>query len=277
VVYNRNVHNRAVTTAPVPVVTGTVPAYASACTNNVDYWSACQCFSIAPTTITVTAPTPITTLAAPTCTQGVEYALWVFTQSSDQAQQLNRAYYNFNELNRNNLVAGVTPVQTGIVSQVGIPQLSNYYSPLQFDGTSAPGTVNMRFNVLEHRGYLVPSQAGSYVFQFEIVDDLAALWVGEHAQSGITVDQASLTAALGTYNPPKQYTYVVSTEDVGKPVPFRVFWSNVDGPTVHAWSVIDPTGTPVLASNTQKNKQIVTSCSGPGVDLPAFPAWETER
>jgi len=121
----------------------------------------------------------------------------------------------------------------------------------------------------------VPSQAGTYVFQFEIVDELTAVWIGEHAQSGITVDQASLTAALSTYNPPKQYAYVLSTEDVGKPVPFRVFWSNVDGPTVHTWSHIDPTGAPILVSNAQKNKLIVTSCSGPGVDLPAFPAWET--
>ncbi|KAE9572786.1 hypothetical protein CGMCC3_g11206 [Colletotrichum fructicola] len=59
-VARRNVH------APrqaAPVITGVVPAYASACADASAYWSACQCFSgILPTTVTVTAATPIVTV-----------------------------------------------------------------------------------------------------------------------------------------------------------------------------------------------------------------------
>lgn len=277
IVYNRNVHNRAITSASVPVVTGTVPTYASACTDNIQYWSACQCFSdIAPTTITVTAPTPTSTLVAPTCTQGVEYALWVFTRDSTQGDQLEAAYYNFDTLDRNALVGGVTPLQTGVVSQVGFAQEGSYFTPLQFDGISAPSTVNMRFNILEHRGYLIPSQAGTYAFQFSMVDDLAVAWVGGHACSGITVDTASLTAPLGTYSPAKQFSFVVAAADIGKPVPFRIFWSNVDGPAGHLWQILDPNGAQILGAASQKNPQIVSSCSGPGTFVPAFPAWESE-
>ncbi|KAF4837659.1 hypothetical protein CGCSCA4_v011790 [Colletotrichum siamense] len=51
-VARRNVH------APrqaAPIITGAVPAYASACADASAYWSACQCFSgVLPTTVTVT-------------------------------------------------------------------------------------------------------------------------------------------------------------------------------------------------------------------------------
>ncbi|EQB50342.1 hypothetical protein CGLO_10211 [Colletotrichum gloeosporioides Cg-14] len=59
-VARRNVH------APrqaAPVITGAVPAYASACADASAYWSACHCFSgVLPTTVTVTAATPIVTV-----------------------------------------------------------------------------------------------------------------------------------------------------------------------------------------------------------------------
>ncbi|KAH0432026.1 peptidase s8 and s53 subtilisin kexin sedolisin [Colletotrichum camelliae] len=59
-VARRNVH------APrqaAPVITGAVPAYASACADASAYWSACQCFSgVLPTTVTVTATTPVVTV-----------------------------------------------------------------------------------------------------------------------------------------------------------------------------------------------------------------------
>ncbi|KAF5505249.1 hypothetical protein CGCS363_v005472 [Colletotrichum siamense] len=59
-VARRNVH------APrqaAPIITGAVPAYASACADASAYWSACQCFSgVLPTTVTVTAATPAVTV-----------------------------------------------------------------------------------------------------------------------------------------------------------------------------------------------------------------------
>ncbi len=271
--YNRNVHNRA---AASPTVTGDVPAYATMCSSNVDYWSACQCFGIAPTTITVTAPTPTTTLATPTCTQGVEYALWVFDADSPQAEELGIAWQYFPAVNRNSLVAGVTPVQSGVVAQVGFPQWMDYNNPLRFDGISGPAGTGMEYNVLEHRGYLVPSAAGTYAFQFSSVDDVAAVWVGAHAKSDITTSQSVLNGTLGDFNPPLRYAHTVTSADVGKPVPFRVFWANAGGPAGHLWNVVDPSGAEVLGYGTQKNKQIIASCSGAGTDAPAWPAWTSE-
>ncbi|KAJ6440730.1 Ca2+-modulated nonselective cation channel polycystin protein [Purpureocillium lavendulum] len=256
VVYNRNVHNRA---ASSPTVTGEQPAYATMCANNVEYWSACQCFGISPTTITVTAPTPITTLAAPTCTQGVEYALWMFEEGSDKADELYVAYQNFPVLNRNSLVSGVPPAQSGVVARVGFPQWWDYGNPLRFDGVSGPAGSSMPYNVLEHRGYLVPSQAGAYAFQFSMVDDVAAVWIGEHAQSDISTRYSVLNGTLGDYNPPKRYAYNVAEADLGKPVPFRVFWGNGPGPAGHLWNIVDPSGAEILGYNTQKNRQIIAS------------------
>ncbi|KAF6802243.1 peptidase s8 and s53 subtilisin kexin sedolisin [Colletotrichum musicola] len=59
----RNVHGPR--QASAPVITGTVPAYASSCADATAYWSACQCFSgISATTVTVTAATPVVTVTA---------------------------------------------------------------------------------------------------------------------------------------------------------------------------------------------------------------------
>lgn len=267
------VYNRA---AASPTVTGDVPAYATNCANNVDYWSACQCFGITPTTVTVTAPTPTTTLAVPTCTQGVEYALWVFQQYSAEGASLQNAYYNFALLDRNAILAGKTPLASGVVAQVGAYEQGDYSKPFKFDGISAPDGTAMPYNVIEHRGYVVPAAAGRYEVHFNLVDDLAAVWIGEHAKSGITVDQSVLKAPLGTYNNPLVYGFNVAAADVGKPIPIRVFWGNAGGPGGHLWSIVDPTGAEILGLNSQKNSQIVASCSGPGTDVPEWPAWGTE-
>lgn len=189
------------------------------------------------------------------------------------------AYNNFRTLNRNILVGGVTPLQTGLVSQVGIAQQgdSPYSTPLQFDGTSAQSNVNLRYYVLEHRGYLIPSQAGTYEFQISHVDDLTLEWIGEHALSEITRETSNVGGSRGDYDSTQQkYSYIVAPEDIGKPVPFRIFWANVYTEAVHEWQVLVPSGTHILGVDSEKNSQIVSSCSGPGTSAPAFPAWETE-
>ncbi|KAK1962617.1 hypothetical protein LY78DRAFT_661057 [Colletotrichum sublineola] len=54
----RNVHGPR--QAGSPVLTGTVPAYASACADITAYWSACQCFSSTPATNATTATATLT-------------------------------------------------------------------------------------------------------------------------------------------------------------------------------------------------------------------------
>ncbi|UNI16067.1 hypothetical protein JDV02_002542 [Purpureocillium takamizusanense] len=63
ITYNRDV-------TATPAVTGTVPTWANMCSDVAEYWSACQCFDMSPTTVTViaTAPMTTTTPAATTCT-----------------------------------------------------------------------------------------------------------------------------------------------------------------------------------------------------------------
>lgn len=176
------------------------------------------------------------------------------------------------------MLAGVTPIQSGIVGQVGSVEQSNYGLPLQFDGLAAPGNTAMPFNVLEHRGYIVPAAAGSYKVIFTLVDDLAALWIGDHAITGIILSQSVLNGTLGSYtNSPLTYIFTVGPADVGKPIPIRIFWGNAGGPGGHLWKIIDSSGTEILGYSTQKNYQIVVRCTGLGINAPEWPAWGTEH
>lgn len=247
------------------------------CADSTAYWSACQCFGITPTVITATAPAPVETLGPTTCTQGSEYALWIFQRNSAKANHILVAQDNLSQLNRNTLLSGTAPVQSGIVSEVGFPQHFDFNNPLRFDGLlTGPAGSNMEFNVLEHRGYLVPAAAGTYKFEISMVDDFTAVWVGSHALTGFATTDASLITQYGLFNPAKTFSYVVSAADVGKPVPYRTFWANGGGPAGHQWSIRDSTGAKILGEGTQKNQQIISSCTGPQSKAPAWGPWKDE-
>ena len=201
----------------------------------------------------------------------------MFNPTSAEATILQNAYRDFSYLNRNSLLGGATPLQSGIVSQVGSVEQSNYGLPLQFDGLTTPGNTAMPFNVLEHRGYIVPAAAGDYKVLFTLVDDLAAVWIGNHAITGVILSQSVLNGTLGSYSDsPLTYIFTVSPADVGKPIPIRIFWANAGGPAGHLWKIIDSNGTEILGYGTPKNPQIVVSCSGLGINAPEWPVWGTE-
>lgn len=273
-VFARNVHNR-----DVPSLVSHKPAWATACGSDVDYYNACQCFGITPTVITVTAPTPTSTVSGPRCTEGVEYALYDFGDDVSRMERIIDAYYanDYHAISVPNIVGHVTPLQNGVVSKVGFQGQGDYSQPLQFSGLTAPAGTNMQYNVFQYRGYLIPSMAGTYTVRFDWVDDMALVFVGDAAVTGFDVNQALLGASL--FGPPadaKLATINIAAADVGKALPFRIYWANDGGPAGFLASIVDPSGAVVLGLDSVKNQQIVSSCDA-GSLAPVWPAWEAEQ
>lgn len=90
-----------------------------ACSADLDFYNARQCFGIKPTVMIVTAPTSTVTLLGPTCSQRVEYAL--YTPTGNRATQLRvpNAVDNIQLLQPSALLASLAPAQTGSVAQIG--------------------------------------------------------------------------------------------------------------------------------------------------------------
>lgn len=257
------------------------PTWATACSADLDYYNACQCFGITPTIITVTAPTPTVHLPGPSCTQGVEYALYTFQDGDTHAQQLHAANDgngDISQLSYDNLLGGVTPAQTGVVSGIGADSSKNQdpSQPLQFSGFSGPAGSRSDDNVVVYRGYIVPASAGDYTFEIDDQDDIAAVWTGDEAVSGFDIAQAHLASSYGEYHRATEHTFVVTPSEVGQTVPFRILFANAQVGAVFVAKITDPAGNVILGLDSQKNHQIISSCS-PGGDTPEWPAWESER
>jgi hypothetical protein len=256
------------------------PTWATACASDVDYYNACQCFGITPTVITVTAPTPTSTVAGPACTEGVEYAWYDFANDAGRQNQIAEVYNDadWHLISVPSLVGHVTPLQTGVVSQVGFQEESNYYGPLQFSGVSAPANTNMQYNVLQYRGYLIPTTTGAYTVRFDVVDDMAVVLVGDAAVTGFDVNQALLGATWNSFNTDtKEATVNIADSDVGKALPFRILWANGGGPAGLLVSIVDPTGDVILGVGSSKNQQIVSRCDAGALGAPIWPAWDAEQ
>ncbi|RKU39784.1 hypothetical protein DL546_000605 [Coniochaeta pulveracea] len=189
------------------------------------------------------------------------------------------AYYanDYHAISVPNIVGHVTPLQNGVVSKVGFQGQGDYSQPLQFSGLTAPAGTNMQYNVFQYRGYLIPSMAGTYTVRFDWVDDMALVFVGDAAVTGFDVNQALLGASL--FGPPadaKLATINIAAADVGKALPFRIYWANDGGPAGFLASIVDPSGAVVLGLDSVKNQQIVSSCDA-GSLAPVWPAWEAEQ
>jgi hypothetical protein len=247
----------------------------------LDYYNACQCFGITPTVITVTAATPTVQIPGPSCTQGVEYALYTFHDGDGHAEQLHAANDgdgDISKLSYDALLSGVTPAQTGVVSGIGADASKNQdpTQPLQFSGFSGPAGSRSDDNVVVYRGYLVPSVAGVYTFEIDEQDDIAAIWTGDEAVHSFDMGYARLASSWGEYHRTTAHSFIVSPSDIGQTVPFRILFANVQVGATFVAKVTDPGGNVILGLDSQKNQQIISSCDS-GDIAPVWRAWESEH
>ncbi|KAM0330128.1 hypothetical protein ACHAQA_004301 [Verticillium albo-atrum] len=276
VIYNRNVHGPRDDT---PTITGEKPAYASSCVDVTAYWNACQCFEgVAPTTVTVTAATPTATVAGPVCTQGLEFAIYAPKDSAPLVGKLAQTW-NGGIANANiaYLIEGLVPDFTGVTPNIG-PITGNWQQPLNapayggFVGT--PGT-QMGRTIIDHRGYINPATVGEYKIVLPYIDDSVFVWAGANALTGFT-NSKSVLSRQEHEGSAGDRVYSIQVTDTTTPIPFRLLWINYGGPGGVQAYIYDPSGVQIAGPNAVKNPQVISSCSGAGASVGAWPAWQDE-
>jgi len=255
-------YQRRAAPTPPPLVTGTVPPYASPdCADATQYWSACQCFGLTPTTVTINTPT--TTIVAPTatCTRAVQYA--IYTPTSGWTGNASIAA----------LVGGKVPDGRGWSQKLGGFEAEGGQSISPYGGTvNAP----CDYNIIDHRLYLHPLFPGVYTFSVSVADDLLALWLGPNAVSGFSIDNVAFKWEWAS-QPWPNFQYTVSPSAVGTFIPMRVLWANNGGRGALGVSLKDPNGLEILGANTDVSDQIVWRCVLMGANqAPIWIDWETE-
>lgn len=282
--------------SPDPIITGAKPAYASSCPDVTAYWSACQCFEdIAATTVTITAPaqtvviTPTVTIESssstsspsttssslPTCTQGIEFALYSYAPSSSGCREISK---QIKDVDFRTLVEGVIPYTVGNTSHMWFSQ-SDDSIPLGVYGIQGPPGSRLACSALMHRGYIKPTTTGNYTISMDFPDDIAHIWIGNEALSG-----SFWAGNSQVYGRSPDFviwidfvlSYSFEVTDISEYIPFRVFWSNRDGPGSLRVKITDATGTNIVGEDSQSNPSVVSSCDGTGSPAPAWPDWPSE-
>lgn len=156
------------------------------------------------------------------------------------------------------------PQVSGTTTSVGVPDCSTIYG-------NTP--TNYQYVTVNHRGYLFAEQAGDYTFSFPGADNIVMFWIGSHAYSDYTRNNADIvqpwvagqagavtyktTLAKGTYNA------------------FRIVFANGGGPGNFKFSVQAPDGMVIIDDKTGASPFLVQfSCDG--VSAPKFPAFGAE-
>ncbi|KAH6669769.1 hypothetical protein F5X68DRAFT_194727 [Plectosphaerella plurivora] len=272
-IWQRNVHGPREVEAPT--LTGEKPAYATNCADLEVYWLACQCFGITPTLVTEVAPTPTETILGPTCTQGLEFALYAPVAGSPAYANLEYARtHGLQYLDLSVLVGGAVPAATGVAPYVATLD-GDEYKPIEVYGITGPAGSTLGHSILDHRGFLVPAVAGTYTATVPDADDAVFFWAGEAAVSGFEAGNAKIVKGYGD-GPPRKWELVVREEDVGKAVAVRLLWANWAGRGVVELSIVDPKGKEILGKRTAKNREVLARCEGNLAPVPVWPAWEAE-
>ncbi|KAH7325094.1 hypothetical protein B0I35DRAFT_476287 [Stachybotrys elegans] len=277
---NPNVHGPR---APSPVITDEKPTYATNCADVTAYWNACQCFEgFAPTTVTVTAPTPTETLPpSATCTQGLEFALYGVRPDTYQEDYINFYLWQANQryLDLNALVGGIAPDSVGVTPYTGfkLGEGSDWQQPIGIYGKTGAVGTNLGKSIVNHRGYIVPQKVGTYTITIRDVDDLAMIWIGEAAVSDWTVSTTSVRMDVNFFDQLKTYEIAVAEADLNKHLPIRIMYVNGSQYGRFQVSIVDPEENVILGPDSQKNPQIIASCSGPDAPVGQWAEWATEK
>ncbi|KAI9146987.1 putative cell agglutination protein pfl8 [Paramyrothecium foliicola] len=267
-------------TLPSAPTVGSAPAYASACPDDAAYRSACQCFSdVAPTTVIVTAATPTETLPGPTCTYGVEYAIYNYELNTTRWDNLRDAKYTLDRtVNLRLQFSGIEPNMTGVTTRLGtIEATDDPEAPVDIYGITGPPGSLLGRTVIDHRGYFIPPIEGFFSIWIEQnPNDAVYAWFGD--------------AALRTWsvNNPHYYRYSwerggldnrlidVRPSLVGRPMPFRILWLNYGETGAFRAAVRTPTTSHILGPATGPDQRIIASCSGPGAPVGPWVPWANE-
>jgi hypothetical protein len=188
------------------------------------------------------------------------------------------------------VIRRLTPGYVGITSSIGaaddrsdgprgnvgadVPQCHNgngMVTPSIY-GQSLPATHSDYF-ILNHQGYFVPQEAGTYTFSAR-GDDNIQLWLGAKAVSAWSRDNADWQAdAISMYAGVQTFQYTVT--QAGAYIPFRVVFVNAQGCARFYLSITSPSGQTVLGPSTtyaESGPSFVRSCDGAAA-VPPLPSF----
>ncbi|KAL0942736.1 uncharacterized protein CTRU02_200622 [Colletotrichum truncatum] len=294
-----------------PVITGTKPAYATSCPDVTAYWSACQCIDgITATTISGgSQPTSVSsasdastttsedstsitlepsstietsststssTASPPTCTPGLEFAIYVISPSSSLCSGVLYSSQSQN-MDLKALLEGRFPDATGLTPGFGNVSLfrtgDQASLPIEHYGVQGPEDSTFECNVVDHRGYIEVTTPGNYTVISQGNDDVVLVWVGDDAESGAVSASNSDIASRCCSTVPVLHSFTVEPFDgPSQYIPYRILYGNAGGPGEFGVRVVSDAG----SSQNTTEPLLVASCTGEGDPAPAFLPWEDE-
>lgn len=250
-----------------------IPSYASAACDfkpstpvSVRYSSACSCAGA--TIATTTVPSPVShwvyepndkhiniqqiataTINLASCVNfGLQWAAYPFDSGSTYDPTIYKSQ---------------TPEASGDTTTYTYNTDNQYYASVY-----GSDPIEVDLIALNHRGFFIAEQSGTYTFTVDSVDDWLTLWIGPDALSGWTLDNALFTVQFpgGVGN---QYTMDL---DVGI-YPIRFMWVNGGSIGVFGFTITAPDGTTVESPDSG-SQFLVTDCAL--ASTPAYPAFGSE-
>ncbi|GKT51091.1 uncharacterized protein ColSpa_11272 [Colletotrichum spaethianum] len=232
--------------------------------------------SFSTTSPSFTTSATATSSALPTCTEGIEFALYNYGLGTEQCSEVSNK--SPRDADFRTILEGVNPWVTGTTSHMWFSQ-DDAGRPLSVYGVEGPPGSGLACSALMHRGYIKPSLLGTYTIYIDYPDDFAHVWVGEVALSGSF--SAANSQAYGRWPDSGPWvdfrlSYIFEVTDTSAYIPFRVFWADRHGPGSLRVTILDATGSVILGGNSQSSPNIVTSCEGVGSPAPAWLDWLDE-
>ncbi len=191
----------------------------------------------------------------PTCSHGIQYALYKNPFSSD----LTPTYESFSpKYFKKEKPVYSTTLQTAIF--ISDDNNGNGFNPL-FSNAAAG-----------YRGFLFACRAGRYRFNSPYSDDITIMWFGDKAYNSYTRENADIVQAYYGDNKPKD---IYRDLAAGTYYPIRVLWGNTGGAADLSLRIYGPDGQDISGAD-QKGEHYLTTEACDGSYAP-FPPWGQEK
>lgn len=245
------------TVTSTTTITNTVLSTAGQCSISPVVTATVLTTATATTTSTVTPPCSVPTNCG---NSGLQYAyMTVPVQPSSSSTNIYSGAYD----------PAAFKSQLSSATNGTTPEILSFATNVDYTYINVYGkSVQAQYFLLNHRGYFFAPQTGAYTFTFPMCDDKCFLWVGPDAYAGY--DAANADDYVDYRN--------LSTNTVTKSLtqntftPFRLWYTQGNGPANISFTITAPDGTPV-AQPGDAGTYFVQSC---GSSAPAYPAWGSE-
>ncbi|KAL7949646.1 GLEYA domain-containing protein [Trichoderma barbatum] len=154
---------------------------------------------------------------------------------------------------------GQTPKFKGLTQTLGIqrtcpPERAKVY------GTDTGSSID--YSIIQHIGYFVPKQAGSYTFKTNAPtpDQSIYAWLGDRALKGWINTNADLIGDGNWAAGSNTFLKVVLPVDVGKHIPVRILYVNSQDCGEFGLTVSGPQGDIIVSREKKTDEQFVSNC-----------------